>query len=519
MPEEELEWSDYRDVLTRRRWLLLGALFAVAIAAALGAWLWPVRYESRSLVLVEPQAVPKQYVQPNVSTRPSERLAAIRQQVLSRTRLESLIARYHLYAGGTPDAAANRRVARMRRAIDVVPVKTPGGGPLTAFRIEFRYADARMAQQVTSDLTSQFINDSLEARTRASQATTNFLTAQLAHAENQMNAAQAQLARFKEQYLAELPSEQQSNLAILGNLQAQLYAETNARDRAGQQRIYLESLEGTYRAAARPAANGSAPEETAALDGAIARLEEKLAALEARYTPDYPDVVRARAQLARWKAMRSKEAAASGAEAASPAAAAPAAASLDLAQTQSRLKATRAEIRFHTAQIAVLRRRIAETEARLRLAPLRQQKLDELTRDDQDARQNYQSLLAKKIQSQLATSLEMREQGERLRVIDPASLPERPASPNRLEIVLAGWAAGLAVGIGLVAAGEIADPRVRGAFDVEGALSCPVLVHLPMLRSPAAERRRRWRIAGETTAMVLLACASAALSVYVCRGI
>ena len=519
MPEKELEWRDYRDVLARRRWLLLGALFGVAIAAALGAWLWPVRYQSQSLVLVEPQAVPKQYVEPNVSTRPSERLAAIRQQVLSRTRLESLIARYHLYPGAPSDAGANRRVARMRRAISVVPVKTPGGGPLTAFRIEFRYGDARMAQQVTSDLTSQFINDSLEARTRASLATTSFLTAQLGHAEKEMSAAQARLARFKERYLAELPAEQQSNLAILGNLQAQVYGETNARDRARQQRIYLESLAASYRAAARPAANGTAPEETAALDGAIARLEEKLAALEARYTADYPDVVRARAQLARWKAMRRREAAASADGEGSPAPPAPGVASLDLAQTQSRLKATRAEILFHTARIAVLRRRIGETEARLRLAPLRQQKLDELTRDDQNARQNYQSLLAKKIQSQLATSLEMREQGERLRVIDPASLPGRPVAPNRLEIVLAGWAAGLAVGVGLVAAGEIADPRVRGNFDLEGALACPVLVRLPMLRSAAGERRRRWRIVGEFAAIFLLACASAALGVYVCRGV
>ena len=518
MPETELAWSDYRDVLARRRWLLLGALFAGAIASALGAWVWPVRYRSESLVLVEPQAVPKQYVQPNVSTRPSERLAAIRQQVLSRTRLENLIARYHLYPDAAP-ADKNRRVARMRKAIAVVPVTTPGGGPLTAFRIEFGYRDARLAQQVTSSLTSEFINDSLEARTRASVATTNFLAAQLRRAEKKMSDQQARLARFNTRYLGELPAQEQSNLAILGNLQAQLYAESNALDRARQQRIYLGSLARSYRAGASRAPGQSAPAETAALYAAISRLEQKLAALEARYTPSYPDVVRARAQLAQWKAMRRKESAESAGGAAKAAALPPAQTALDLAQTQSHLKAVDAEIQFHTAQIARLRRQIAQAELRLRLAPLRQQQMDELTRNVQNARADYDSLLAKKLQSQLATSLEMREQGERLRVIDPASLPERPVAPNRLEIVLAGWAAGLAAGIGLVAAGEIGDPRVRGNFDLARALACPVLVRLPILRSPTAERRRRWRIAGEIAAIALLAGASVALGVHVCRGV
>ena len=95
--ERQIEWRDYWEVATRRRWVLLGALFACGVAATAGADLWPVRYRSEALVLVERQDVPKEYVQPNVTADAGERLESIRQQVLSRTRLESLIARYRLY--------------------------------------------------------------------------------------------------------------------------------------------------------------------------------------------------------------------------------------------------------------------------------------------------------------------------------------------------------------------------------------------------------------------------------------
>ncbi|MDE3137221.1 MAG: hypothetical protein KGL59_11650, partial [Acidobacteriota bacterium] len=178
--QRQIEWRDYWEVMTRRRWMVLGALFICGTAATIGVDLWPVRYRSEALVLVERQDVPKEYVQPNVTSDASERLASIRQQVLSRTRLESLIARYRLYPGDAARLDPGKLVDEMRKDIRVVPVATKGGRDLTAFRIEYTYDSPRVAQQVAGDLTSEFINESLEARTDASVATTNFLESQLA---------------------------------------------------------------------------------------------------------------------------------------------------------------------------------------------------------------------------------------------------------------------------------------------------------------------------------------------------
>ena len=526
--KRQLEWRDYWDVVTRRRWVLVGALFACALAATVGADLWPVRYRSEALVLVERQDVPKEYVQPNVTTGARERLASIRQQVLSRTRLESLIDRYGLYPKKAGHLDRYKLVGEMRKDIRVVPVDTAGGRSLTAFRIEYTYDSPRLAQQVAGDLTSEFINESLQARTEASVATTSFLEAQLAEAQKEMSDQQARLANFNARNLGELPGEQQGNVQILTSLESQLYAESNALDRAEQQQVYLQSLASAYRRAARqaatdaPGAHGGAT-PLGVIDKTIAGLEARLAALQAKYTANYPDVVRVRAQLDEWQAMRRKAVAAkqpapptqAGSTAFGASLAADDSEAPNLAEVQSRLKATGAEIAYHKGQITQLRGRIAGTETRLRLTPLRAQQLADLTRDYQNARDNYQSLLQKKLQSALATNLEKREEGERLRVIDPPSLPQQPVSPNRLEIILAGWAAGLTAGIGLVAAEEMTDQTLRATCDFHEALPCPLLARLPVLRSPAEERRRKWMRIGEIAGMVILALASAGLAIYV----
>lgn len=525
--ERQLKWADYWEVVRRRRWVFLAALFVSGLTATAAAAIWPVRYRSEALVLVEQQDVPSDYVRPNVTADASARLATISQQVLSRTRLQSLINRYHLYPQMPDHDDSTKQIDRIRKDIVLDPVKSDAGRNLTAMRIEFAYSDPHIAQQVANALTSEFINQSLEARTEASTATTDFLTEQLSEAQKNLAEEQSQLSDLKARYAGELPEQQQSNIQILSNLQAQLYSETNARDNAQQQLIYLRSLAFTDqrmdRAQAGAGAGGmNSPSPLDVIDNAIGDLQQKLTGLQAEYTANYPDVVQTRDQLARWQAMR--KAALLHAQAHSPAdslaqapnVALPVSRDPNAAEVQSRIKATQAEMAMHDRQIRALKQRIAAAETRLRLTPLRAQQLDAATLNYQNAQADYESLLQKKSQSDLATNLERREEGDRLRVIDPASLPRKPVAPNRLEIVLAGWALGLAAGIGLTAAEEMTDETLRGDFDLRKQIPFPVLAHLPILRSAADERWRKWKQIAWISGIVLLAALSTGLGIYVC---
>ena len=133
------------------------------------------------------------------------------------------------------------------------------------------------------------------------------------------------------------------------------------------------------------------------------------------------------------------------------------------------------------------------------------------------AKQNYADLLSKKTQSELATNLEKQQKGQQFRILDQPSLPAKPSSPNRLKISLGGIAAGLAVGLGLTFLMEVGDHSLQDEQDVSRRFGIPLVVSVPLLPSPAEERKRPWRIGLEWVAASVLVVAVALAEYYVYR--
>jgi len=115
----------------------------------------------------------------------------------------------------------------------------------------------------------------------------------------------------------------------------------------------------------------------------------------------------------------------------------------------------------------------------VQLSPMIQQEFKGLTRDHQTALDFYNDLLKKRNESEMATELERRQQGEQFRVLDPPSLPERPSFPNRPLFSLGGLGAGLTVGLGLAQLAESRDRSMRTKRDVELYLGVRPLVLIP----------------------------------------
>ena len=148
------------------------------------------------------------------------------------------------------------------------------------------------------------------------------------------------------------------------------------------------------------------------------------------------------------------------------------------------------EIQNYQQQVKKIETEIADYQARLNLTPATEQELADISRGYEESKANYNSLLQKQNQSQLATSLEERQQGEQFRILDPPSLPTRPSAPNHLLISLAGLVVGFAVGAGLMAFLEITNVRVRQEKDLEEAVPLKVLIGIPHLDAPGEDRAR-----------------------------
>lgn len=524
--------EEYWSIIRRHRWLILLSIF-VCWATVWGiGWLLPATYQSEALILIEQQQVTSELVPPNVSVSLQDRLQSMTQQILSRTQLQGIIDRYHLYSRRSSLLAifeSTDPVDQMRKDISITPVEVPGrSGDLTAFKIDYTGPTPELAQQVNSELTSAFLDQNMKSQQQLSQSTTSFFDTQLADARAKLEEQGAKVRAFKAQHVGELPDQLESNVQILGGVQNQLEGTQRALDRAQQQKLYLESIVQQYQSAQTDLGNGDSAETPPALDKELKDLRMQLAAERSQYTDSYPDVIALKDQIAKTEKLKkqiedematnqkagktSKDSAASmaGADFQNGA-------PTPMMQIESQLKANQLEIQGYEKQEKALAGRVAEYQARLNMMPATEQALADVSRGYNESQKNYDSLLAKQSQSQLATSLEQNQQGQQFRLLDPARLPDKPASPNHILLSLGGLILGIAVGAGLTALFELTDARVRNEEDLEGLVAARVLVGIPRISTPKEDHdriRMRWMGRAAAVAVVLLIVAGNIYAFY-----
>jgi polysaccharide biosynthesis transport protein len=484
----------YMDMARRRHLHFLIPMFIGWFAVWAASWVLPARYKSGTLILVEQPTMPKDYVVPNVNDDLQERLQSITQQILSRTRLLHIIDQLNLYAGKHAQATPDDKVDRMRKDIDIQLVRD-AGNQVTAFNVYYSSHDAYIAQQVTSELTNLFINENLEVRQQMSEDTTKFLEDQLEEARKSLSEQEEKIREFKGQHVGELPTQTGSNLQILSGMQSQLQNEQDALNSAKQQKAYLETLSNQYRAmqGTTKTPEGT-PTGVAGLDQQLEKLKSQLADMNSRYTDKHPDVRKLKDQIAKTEKLRDQMLANAGTDSSAPvttSTADPTAA--PQAQVQSQLQANQVEITNRENTIAALKEKVNDYQNRLNQEPVREQQLADLTRGYDQSKANYDELLKKRNQSEMATSMELLQQGERFRILDPPSLPLKPDFPNRLKFCAIGLGAGFALGAVVAGAFEMFDDRIYDEKELKHMLPAKVLCEIPVVATASEEARTKAR--------------------------
>jgi polysaccharide biosynthesis transport protein len=496
---ETTDWKKHWRVLCRRRWWLALPAFGVWMAVWALAWFLPAVYRSETVILLEQQKVPEQYVVPNISADLQDQLQNMTQQILGRARLLNIMQDLNLYPALRARVTGDEMVERMRKDIQVELVQAPNrSGNLTAFKVAYISNNPALAQKVTAQLTSLFINENLTTRQEQSKKTTQFLGAQLEDAGRGLAEQEAKVKEFKSQYLGQLPEQVQSNVQILAGLQAQLQQETDLLGRAKQQSVYFETMRTQWSSLETTLSPSSTTGSLPALAQELARLRAQLADLSSHYTDRHPDVRKLNDQIAKIEKikqqMEAQLAAAppSGATdtMAHPSSPADVQALSSRMEMESQIKANKVEIENRQRSIQDLQKRIGDYQARLNMTPVREQQLAGLTRDYEQSRKNYEQLQAKRDQSGMATDLEKQQQGEQFRVLDPPNLPQKPYAPKRLKLDLIGLVAGLLVGAFVLAGAEIVDDRIYSKEELAKIVSAPVLTEIPPLTTVAEEHQQ-----------------------------
>lgn len=473
-----MDFDDYMAILRRRwLWIAIPALIAPLIAYAISLAL-PEQYVSQTLVLVEQQKVPEGYVKPVVNEDLTGRLASMREEILSRTRLQPIIESFGLYDKGK--LPMEEKLEVMRKSIVITPIRpdvtTSRTNGVPGFFIAFTSDRAKTAQQVCGEITSMFLSENLKAREQSAAGTTAFLARQLDDAKRSLDEQDAKLADFQRKYVGQLPGQEQANFNMLNSLNTQLEATTQALSRLEQEKTFTGSLL-AQEVAAFKTDQGTAKSARSPEDDAhdIDHIEEMLITLRNKYTDDHPDVIKTRRDLEALKAKRDSDKTKRQADAVVK----PQVEPPTIQQMRAQMEATDLAMKSKRNDQQRIQAQISTYQRRLELSPTVQEEHKKLTRDYQSALQFYNELLAKKNQSEMATDLERRQQGEQFRVMDPPNLPERPAFPDRRLFAAGGLGVGFVIGLTLVAFFEWHDRSVRNERDVELWLKLPTLGVIP----------------------------------------
>jgi polysaccharide chain length determinant protein (PEP-CTERM system associated) len=502
LPGKTYTPEDFVWIAWSRKWFIL----VPAVVISIGTFLWarslPDRYQSSATVLVIGQQVPKDLIRPTVTDSVEDRLRAISQEILSRTKLERIIDEFGLYKKERGDRIMEDIIEQMRTRDLVINIPRTRGDT-TSFSVSFTAEKPRIAMQVADRLASLFVKANTENRELQAGSTSQFLDDQLEKARRAMKDQDDKIAAFRLQHSGRLPEQLQSNIQMVMTTQAQIESNVEAagkaRDRISQLENKIADLEALVNAAA--AANA------AASPGADSPTAKQLEATRAHRTEllltrkeDHPDIRKIDREIAALEARAESEAQNAPV---SPAPVVPTLRAADqdkLIGWRDELRELRADLERRAKEDTKLHQQLAQYSGRMESTPGVESEFTDLMRNYGTQREQYEELLKKRDSSKLAENLERQQIGEKFSVIDSARLPERPVWPDRTRYNLMGIFGGLAFGIALAALLEYRDTTLKSDDDVVTSLSLPVLAVIPAMTNVVERTRQRRR-----TRLMLLA--------------
>jgi polysaccharide chain length determinant protein (PEP-CTERM system associated) len=496
----------------RRKWLIVLPALLIGLSAAVYIRRLPNSYRSETLILVVPQRVPESYVKSTVTARIEDRLQAISQQIMSRTRLEQVITDFNLYAKERADKQLMEDIVEKMRTRDIGLNIIRGD----SFRVSYTAGDPLTAMRVTERLGSLFIDESLRDREVLADGTTQFLSTQLDEAQRKLVETENKLLEYQRLHDGELPSQISANLQAQNNAQMALQAIGESLNRDRERRITLErSVADILESPDQPTPQASRdPNKPGAvnLEDELLVQKQALLALELKLRPEHPDVKKQRRVVEqvekRVEAMRL-----SGeltVKSTNPVVSVDLGKRKRLADARIELDNLDRQIQGKIAEEARQQGLVALYQARLQAAPIREAEMTALTRDYETLEQSYRNLLQKKEESQMSANLEKRQIGEQFKILDPARMPEKPASPDRPRLYLMALLGAIAVGLGTGGLREFFDRTLRTEADVRAALNLMVLATVPSIRNTVAGARRwRRKVAVGAAALAVVAVGAA----------
>ena len=538
VPRRALDVEDYIDILRRHGGWILGPFLFCLTAAVVGGYLWPDTYVSKGAIKVEPQQLPTNLVQPIMTQDMWDRINSMLQSIESRATLTNIETTYNLYQKERLRMPPEDVLDMMRSNIKIEPLgpESTTTHNVPAFTVSFAYPDRHQAMKVVQDLMSRFMDANTSIQSNLTFQETEFLKDSTENAQKELDTVETQLAAYKQANNGRLPEQQGENYQKLQALETSAGNLSSTISRLREEKLALEGTLSLYKqqiedqAKVKPELQQQQQQKSPRRQRAEAEVEawqNNLRQLQERFKDSYPDVKTAKEELAaaqsRLDSVIKEEAdeeakvkAATGKSIVSPQAfkeSQEQQATINRYQIQ--INTDQDQIDQSQDQLKKVEGQIAAVQAGLNGVPQSEKEYDDLLRERDLKKQQYEEMTKDLAKAQVTRSMEDKKEGEQLEILDPASDPETPASPNHPLVIAVGAGFGLLLGIVIAGAREMKDTSLKNLKDVRAYTQLAILGSIPLLENDFVVRRRR-RLAwlGWTTACLASALLMAGSVVY-----
>ncbi|SMF57088.1 polysaccharide chain length determinant protein, PEP-CTERM locus subfamily [Alteromonadaceae bacterium Bs31] len=473
--------------LLRYKWYIVLTAIPLAIISAVIVISLPPVYRSEGMVMVETQKIPKELVQTTVTTAAKERIDIIKQRVMTRDKLISVIKKFDYFElDENSPIKAGQVVGSVRRAINVnvITSRSSRRGPQNAiaFQVSFDSRSPAIAHAMANELVTMFLSENIKVRTQFASETTEFLRNEAAKIKQELDTIEAAVAEFKLKNKDSLPE----HLSLMNEMRTNSIYRLDTLNR--DIRLTEDQLE-VLRAQLSIYGDNNSKGGDEAL--AKAPPSEKLSRLRARYRelsltyrPEYPDLVALREQIDLLET-------AAAAEVSEPALSS---GSGENQPAQKRVKGLAVELSNLRLDKKELEAEIAKLEERIIKVPLVERGLIDLNRGYRTRLNQYNAITSKIMDASMAESLELSLQAEKFSILEPPMLPRVPVAPDRVILLAAGLAFSLGFPIMIALGLGFLDKTIRNPKDLQKIVGELPVVSIAFIQDEYKNERERGRI-------------------------
>lgn len=473
-----------------------GVLVAWIVAAIATAVVFriPDEYEATARIYVDTQSILKPLmsglaVQPDID----QQVVMLSRTLISRPNVEKLVRMADLDLQNSSKAEQEATIESLMKTLQI---RSTGRDNL--YYLSFRDPEPEKAKRAVQSLASIFVESSLGASRKDTDAAKVFLNEQIKSYQTKLEEAEARLKEFRIRNIALQYGDGKDSASRLGELSANL-------DRA---KLELREAERAHEAAKTALKNETAQSanlttrsllqesaisvSTPEIDARIEAQQRNLDMLLQRFTELHPDVISARRLLKDLDAQKNKEMA----ELRRVALAAPSGGSN--VQNNLAYQELNRMVAMSEVQVAGLRARVAEYASRyeqarnqMKTAPQIEAEAAQLNRDYDIHKKNYEDLVSRREAAAMSGDLDVASGVADFRLIDPPRVSSQPVSPNRLLLLAGALAVSIGAGIFTTFAASQLRPVFHRAADLRDRFELPILGVVSHVLSDVDTRRER----------------------------